>query len=331
MIGGENFVPLAQDPVTSATSRLNDWHGTGDRDMIAAHASFISPLSSSPVGAFQRTWQRHRLSQRRLSNLSGRHVGRFRCRHGAGGQDLCAQGVSVSRRRRSRVANHRRDGPRDHAAAQFQQGGPSAPVSGTGTEDSPFKFDSLNIKVVNMSLGGPTLFAGRDIEDQLTLDDARGRDHPRHVGRERRLCGDDGRQPGTGIGSLTTGASSTPAHERILRDIQFRPPGRNRALYRPFNQVQTAYFSSRGPTADGRFDPDLSANGFASYVNVFAAVVNGRIVVVRRPGRHRPQCVRVANSVRLGDVVRVAHRCRRRGPSQAERCPARRRCRHAMR
>ena len=35
VIGGENLVPLTVDPVASATSRLNDWHGTAVADMIA--------------------------------------------------------------------------------------------------------------------------------------------------------------------------------------------------------------------------------------------------------------------------------------------------------
>jgi hypothetical protein len=37
------------------------------------------------------------------------------------------------------------------------------------------------------------------------------------------------------------------------------------ALWRPTTHIQTADFSSRGPTADGRSDPDLTANGFATY------------------------------------------------------------------
>ena len=50
----------------------------------------------------------------------------------------------------------------------FLKGMPSVPVSGTGTEDDPFVYDSLNIQVANMSLGGPTAAAGRDVEDLLT-------------------------------------------------------------------------------------------------------------------------------------------------------------------
>lgn len=76
--------------------------------------------------------------------------------------------------------------------------------------------------------------------------------------------------PGSGLGSLTVGAATTAVHERVLRDNQY---GLGiGALYRPTTHLQTGYFSSRGPNADGRLDPDVSANGFASYVHVKAAL-----------------------------------------------------------
>jgi subtilisin family serine protease len=125
-------------------------------------------------------------------------------------------------------------------------------------------FTALNIKVCNMSLGGGTLHAGRDIEDELTnafldrdivLVAAAGNDGP---------SGSTVSSPGTGFGSLTVGASSSPVHERVLRELQFGPG--IGALYRPFNDVQMAYFSSRGPNADGRTAVHVVANGFASFV-----------------------------------------------------------------
>ena len=124
-------------------------------------------------------------------------------------------------------------------------------------------FTSMTIKACNMSLGGATFHAGRDIEDELTqafLD----RDIVLVVG-----AGNDGpsgstvASPGTGFASLTVGASSSPVHERVLRDLQFGAGVG--VLYRPFNSVQMAYFSSRGPNADGRAGPNVVANGFASF------------------------------------------------------------------
>ena len=145
----------------------------------------------------------------------------------------------------------------------FNLGMPSVAVSGTGGENDPFVFNSLKIDVVNMSLGGSTLFAGRDLEDQLTT-------QMLEVGITLAAsAGNDGLpamtvgSPGSGFGSLTLGAASTPAHERILEDV-VNGVGIG-ALFRPFDGIQTAYFSSRGPNADGRIDPDITANGFATF------------------------------------------------------------------
>jgi subtilisin family serine protease len=136
------------------------------------------------------------------------------------------------------------------------------------TQNVDGSFNALNIRVANMSLGGTTLFPGRDIEDELTnafLDNdivlvvAAGNNGP---------SGGTVASPGSGIGSLTVGAASTAMHERILRDVQLFQLGFGVRLgqsYRPFSGTQTAIFSSRGPNADGRPDPDIVANGFASF------------------------------------------------------------------
>jgi hypothetical protein len=104
-----------------------------------------------------------------------------------------------------------------------------------------------------------------------------------------------GGSPGTGFGSLTVGAASTAVHERVLRDVQYGTGVG--AIYRPTTHTQTAYFSARGPTADGRLDPDILANGFASYVHAYAAltatnppqVVDCREPVVAVPGTCQPR------------------------------------------
>ena len=126
----------------------------------------------------------------------------------------------------------------------------------------------VNIQVCNMSLGGPTLFAGRDLLDQIAsmllrkgivLTASAG-----NAGPSSLTCG----SPGTAREALTVGASSDPIHERIVRDLQFGL-GLG-ALYRPSGGTQTAIFSSRGPTADGRVDPDVVANGDWSFGQGFA-------------------------------------------------------------
>src|SRR5262245_5850522 len=98
----------------------------------------------------------------------------------------------------------------------------------------------VNIQVCNMSLGGPTLFAGRDLLDRtasvlldkgivLTVSASNAGPSSLTIG-----------SPGSAFEALTVGASSDAIHERILRDVQF---GLGiGALYRPFSGTQTAFF-----------------------------------------------------------------------------------------
>jgi subtilisin family serine protease len=280
VIGGENFVPAVQDPVTSATSRLNDWHGTAVGTMIAAHANFAF-ISTSRLANTVRLNAPASIVDCPNAAFPGCPLNASVIPMFGTAPAAKIYALKVFSSRGGGSPESRIIAAMDRAITlrrNFNNGGSTIPVSGTGTENDPFKYDALNIKVVNMSLGGPTLFAGRDLEDQLTL-------KMLDVGITIvTSAGNDGfgaltgGSPGTGMGSLTIGASSTPVHERVVLDLQFptRPLGFGK-LYRPFDGVQTAYFSSRGPTADGRFDPELSANGFASYVNAFAAVVGGAI------------------------------------------------------
>lgn len=120
-----------------------------------------------------------------------------------------------------------------------------------------------NIQVCNMSLGGSTNFAGRNLEDQVV-----------DVMLEKGIvpviaAGNTGPSsltigsPGSAFGAITVGAASQPHNERILRRLQFGAAVGS--LFRPFLGSQTAFFSSRGPNADGRVDPDVTSNGFACY------------------------------------------------------------------
>jgi serine protease AprX len=131
------------------------------------------------------------------------------------------------------------------------------------TIDSDGRAEALNIQVCNMSLGGATMNAGGDLYNELAqamldrdivLVTSAGNSGP---------SGSTGGTPGTSLEALTVGAASTAMHERILRHIT---NGAAVAFaYRPTTHTQTAYFSSRGPTADGRFSPHVTANGFASF------------------------------------------------------------------
>jgi subtilisin family serine protease len=256
VLGGESFVPA--DPVASATSRANGAHGTWVGSVIASAViygysnsqPFIASLKKFAPAAISGdcpeppasgTCWVPQIGVAPLARLYALKV--FDSRGGGSPESriIAAMDRAISLRH------------------NFNQGVPSAPVAGSGTEDSPFVYDSLNIQVVNMSLGGGTLYAGRDLEDELTLKMlAEGIVLATSSGNDG-FGAMTGGSPGSGLGSITVGASSEAAHERIVADI-YLAPGLGE-YYRPTTHMQTADFSSRGPTADGRFDPDLVANG----------------------------------------------------------------------
>jgi hypothetical protein len=263
VIGGESLIPPAEDPF-SATSTQNDPHGTWVGTMIAGHANFLFSSTSTLVRAIQQHSPSSVLSCATLgcpSSLSvvpmigtapAAKIYAIKILPSDGGSTPSSRTLAAM----DRVLTLRRN---------FDNGVPSVPLNpGCGAETDPCVYDSLPIQVVNMSLGGGTLNAGNDLKDKLTVDMlnagmvvtvAAGNDGPGAL-----TIG----SPASGRGALDVAAASTPVHERILRDIQF---GLGiGALWRPFNGIQTATFSSRGPTPDGRISINITANGDACFV-----------------------------------------------------------------
>jgi subtilisin family serine protease len=129
------------------------------------------------------------------------------------------------------------------------------------------KFDNgqpggLNIRVCNMSLTGVTLSAGRGLLDNIA-----------NVMLEKDIvpvivAGNNGPSsltvgsPGTASGAVTVGAASQAHNHRIQNRILYGPT--IGSLVRPSLGPQTAFFSARGPNADGRADPDVIANGLGN-------------------------------------------------------------------
>jgi hypothetical protein len=121
----------------------------------------------------------------------------------------------------------------------------------------------VKIGVVNMSLGGPTLNAGRDLFDTaveaMAAADIVVVTSAGNAGPSGMTAG----SPTSAYSSLAVGASSIAAYERIVRDVQYGPGVGG--LYRPSSHMQTATFSSRGPDADGRLEPVIAASGDWSF------------------------------------------------------------------
>jgi hypothetical protein len=137
--------------------------------------------------------------------------------------------------------------------------------------------NGVNIQIVNLSLGGSNLFAGNDPFYAPLI--AEGE----HAGIVFTIsAGNDGPAgltvgtPGDSKNILSCGASSDAVHSRIIGDLVFGP-GLG-AFYRPVNNNIVIDFSSRGPTADGRMEPNIVAPGdwrFAQGADGSIALVSG--------------------------------------------------------
>jgi serine protease AprX len=249
VIGGENLVPGATEP--GATAANNDPHGTWVACMIGADAFFGFAHSSTLATSLR-------------NNCNP--VSSFPC-----ALPVSATLDAVGMVGQAPLA-------RFFALKVFPAAGGGAPTSRI-LQAMDRAIDLKNttmpdMRVVNMSLGGENLYAGHDLTDELaasmadagiTLTASSG-----NAGPSGTTIG----HPGSAIGILTVGAANSVVHERVLRDLQF---GLGiGALYRPDPTQQMAYFSSRGPNADGRNGPEVVANGFAS----FAQGANGGISLV---------------------------------------------------
>ena len=161
----------------------------------------------------------------------------------------------------------------------FPASGAGAPSSRTiaameAAIDLRQKYDAgdpagLNIQVANLSLGGPTSAAARTLSD-LAVEALINNDIVPAI-----AMGNDGfssvtgGSPATSFAALTVGAASGAEHEHIFR-AQFSLPCSTAPLasvlacalaWRPDIAVQVSEFSSRGPSHDGRVDPDIVAYG----------------------------------------------------------------------
>lgn len=116
---------------------------------------------------------------------------------------------------------------------------------------------TMDVDVINLSLGGATYVPGEDLMDLMvdaatavgiavTISAGNSGPNPLQVG-----------SPGTAISAITVGAASTPSQERIYGDFIYG----DGLSYYSHDKNSIAYFSSRGPTSDGRMKPDVVATG----------------------------------------------------------------------
>ncbi|MGE5401161.1 MAG: S8 family serine peptidase [Ignavibacteriales bacterium] len=124
----------------------------------------------------------------------------------------------------------------------------------------------VNIRIINMSLGGLSFYAGRDPFYQPLV--KRAQDAGILIVTSAGNDGPSGMTigtPGDSYNIITSGSTSDATHERIVSDLFYYGPNSGFS-YRPLNNNLIADYSSRGPNADGRPDPDLVAPGTWRYV-----------------------------------------------------------------
>ena len=260
VMGGENLLPFDPDipDEPSATSTKNNEHGTWVGTMIAGHAGLIinkekdlaqavmrhAPDSILPVSDTE-------IEIPMIGSAPGARIYALKIFSFTGGGTSSLISIAAMDRILTLKNN-------------FNNGVPSKPVSGDGSEDNPFVYDSLNIQVLNMSLGGAALFPGQEIEDLFTdaLLEA-GVVVVASAGNEG-FAAMTGGSPATGVSSISVGAANDATNERIFADLVMDTP--QGIEFRPTDNQVIADFSSRGPTADGRYGVDIVANGVAAFV-----------------------------------------------------------------
>jgi hypothetical protein len=243
---GLNFVPGAAEP--AAISDANVSHGTFVSGMAAANKGFCFSTGNKFV-------------------LVAAHYGAAVANSGCPAGTLLIPMVGSA------------PGARIFPIKVFPAAGGSTPTSRTilameAVIDLRRKYDAgeaggLNIQVVNLSLGGATSAAARTLSDQTVEAVINADIVPVIAAGNDGFSSVTGGSPGTSFAALTVGSASSAPHEHIVRS-QFSAPCTTAPLasalacalaWRPDMSVQISEFSSRGPTHDGRVDPDVVANG----------------------------------------------------------------------
>jgi len=256
VMGGESFIIQEGEP--SATSTDNDPHGTMVSTMIAGHAAFLFPNNDDLVQSLRQHSPESVVPYDETYSAvpmigTAPAAALYALKVFAANNDGTDSSIVIAAM--DRVLTLKKN---------FLHGMANTPVSGDGSEDNPYIYQALDINVVNMSLGGPSLIPGNDITDLLvnemlqlniTVVTAAGNEGPAALTVS---------SPATATGALSVGAAGSAIHERVFYDLLY---GLGQGVLTRLNdQIQVAYFSSRGPTPFGSRGVDVLSNGVANYV-----------------------------------------------------------------
>ncbi len=321
VIGGESLVPPARDPY-SATSTSNGPHGTWVGSVIAGRTTPGFPDDSCVAQSVRRYAPASSWIDGARVGLAGYTFVPLRgVAQGAGGKGARLYAVKVFPFDANSSPDSRILAAMDRVITlkrNFLAGKPSVPVAGDGSEENPFVYDSLDVSVVNMSLGGGSIDPGVGIEDQLVRQFLEVGIVPAISAGNAGPAGMSTGTPGNGPGAIVAAAAATPAHTRIVIPMFFEGcPLDLGAAFWPSDHLQTSVFSSRGPTPDGRTGVSVITAGdfnfvqdptgyfaFVSGTSFAAPTVAGAAAVLR--GAHpRATAVQVRNAVEAGANPRM--------------------------
>jgi len=131
------------------------------------------------------------------------------------------------------------------------------------------KSGELDIDIVNMSLGGPTVYDGRDTFDRFVLQLWKANILVvTSAGNSGPLPNTVG-SPATAFNSIAVGALDYAVSSRVFYEFVgltgFPGSGGQGLVMRPTDETRVVNFSSRGPLSDGRAGPDICALGTWSF------------------------------------------------------------------
>jgi subtilisin family serine protease len=134
------------------------------------------------------------------------------------------------------------------------------------------KSGALDIDIVNMSLGGPTVFDGRDTFDRFVLELWKANILVvTSAGNSGPIANTVG-SPGTAFNSIAVGGLDYAVSSRIFYEflgLTVFPGSAGQGLVmRPSDETRVVNFSSRGPLSDGRAGPDICALGTWSFYSL---------------------------------------------------------------
>lgn len=136
------------------------------------------------------------------------------------------------------------------------------------------KDGQLDIDIVNMSLGGGSLWDGRDAYDRFIEElVAANILVVTSAGNEGPVPNSVG-SPGTSFGALSVGALDYALSSAVFYEYlgwRYLGAAGQGMVMRPTDETRVVNFSSRGPLSDGRFGPEIAALGHWTF---FAGPVN---------------------------------------------------------